>query len=91
MNKLKYGMKLLFPMKRVGWVPMLGIGLTSNDTPNDMVEVTVEKYWDNDNDPNKYKVKLIPTTEDNHLLYGEESLYSMDLTSLIREGIVKIV
>lgn len=91
MIELKYNMKLLFPMKRVQWIPLMGIGLTSSNTPDEMVEVSIKKYWEDDTDPNSYKVKLIPTTEENHLIYGEEKLYSNDLKLLIRRGTVKIV
>lgn len=90
MNKIKlyYGMKLLFPANPIEWViPSMRIALSSN-SKEEMTEFTVSKYWENDTDANKYKVKLIPTDDKR---FGNEKLYSSDLISLINHGTVKMI
>jgi len=89
--KLEYGMKILFPCSPVMIVPALGIALTSSSDKTQMVEMEVSKYWNDDVDANSYKVKLVPVSEENKKLYGNEKLYSSDLKQLINDGTAKLV
>lgn len=89
--KLEYGMKVLFPCSPVMVVPALGVAITSSSNKTQMVEMEVSRYWDNDTDANSYKVKLVPVSEENKQLYGNEKLYSSDLKQLINDGTVKLV
>lgn len=51
----------------------------------EMLEGVVSKYWEDDVDANAYKVKVI--CEDGK----HNSFYSSDLSSLIKEGTVKVL
>ncbi len=46
----------------------------------------ISKYWDDDNDANKYKINLI-----NVVTAKRKSFYSDDFKSLIREGKFKYI
>lgn len=83
---LYYGMKIIVKMPKVQWIPVLGIGLTSHNDEEDDVECIVSKYWEDDTDANSYKVKLIPSLEENLALYGIKKMYSADLKSFIERG-----
>ena len=76
-DKLEYGMKILFPCRPISMMSsLMGIALTSSDTPTEKIEMVVCKYWESDTDPNRYKVKLKPVGEFNMLRFGNENLYS---------------
>jgi len=89
--KLEYGMKVLFPCSPVTIVPLLGVAMTSSSDKTEMVEMEVSRYWADDVDANSYMVKLVPVSEENKKLYGNEKLYSSDLKQLINDGTAKIV
>jgi len=91
MSELKYGMKILCPCHPVMLIPMLGIAMTSSDSPIEMVEMQVCKYWETDTDANAYKVKLKPVKPVDILRFGNECFYSMDLRSLIKDGVHRVV
>lgn len=86
--QLSYGMKLLFPANPVSiFIPSMGIALSSSGN-EEMTEFTVSKYWDDDTNPEAYKVKLLPT-EDKR--FGIEKVYSSDLKNMIERGTVVVL
>lgn len=87
---LEYGMIIKFPCHPIESVSPLG-GFTSSNSPTEKIEMEVCKYWDDDTDANKYKITLKPFKEEDKLRFGNEKLYSLDLRSLIREGVAEIV
>ena len=50
-----FGQRITIPMRRINRV--LGIGFTSSDDPEEPVLCTIQKFWEDDTDPNSYKVK----------------------------------
>lgn len=91
-KKLEYGMKILFPCSPISIVsPMMGIALTSSDTPKEKIPMIISKYWEKDTDPNRYKVKLVPEKDDDKIRFGNENLYSSDLMSLIRKNVCSLI
>lgn len=81
MIELKYGMKLLIPVNPIEHDFMGMFGITSSSSEKVKTEFTVEKYWDNDTDPMRYKVKCVPVDKSGR--FGVEKYYSDDLVSLI--------
>lgn len=89
--ELKYGQKVLFPAHPITYViPGTGIAIQSfgRDDKPEKTEFIIEKYWDNDTDPNIYKVKLIPVERTR---FGNETLYSSDLKQLINQGTAQLL
>jgi len=78
-----FGQRITIPMRRINRI--LGIGFTSSDDPQEPVLCTIEKYWEDDKDPNSYKLRVVPLQVEDQFAYGRESFYSTDLRSLIRE------
>ena len=87
MNTLHYGIIVEMEVSRPLIIPFLGIALSNSSDKTYPVKFVVEKYWEDDEDPMAYKVKLKPLEEG----FGYEKFYSSDLVSLIRKGIVKVV
>lgn len=88
--KLHYGMKLLIPVNPIEYNFNGTFGITSSNSKKVNIEFTVEKYWENDTDPNIYKVRCIPVDKSGK--FGVETYYSSDLKSLIeRDKIIKII
>jgi len=85
--RLEYGMLLMIPVNPIKYV-VGGMGVPTSDT-EEVTEFTVEKYWTDDTDPMKYKVKCTPN--DTSGRYGTESFYASDLTKLIEQGSIKVV
>lgn len=88
---LRYGMKVMFPchpLEFAGLIP--GLAFTSSTSPEVMVEMEVTKYWENDTDPNSYKVILVPVNETDKFAFGKQKLYSTDLKVLIERGTVTV-
>jgi hypothetical protein len=83
---LEYGMKLMVKMPKVNWIPTFGIGLTSSDDKEYDVECIVSKYWSNDTDANAYKVKLIPSKEEDLAVYGIRKVYCSDLKTSLQNN-----
>ena len=91
-NKLEYGMKILYPCRPISHlIPMMGVALTSSDTPTEDIILEVCKYWESDDDANSYKVTLKPIEENDKLRFGYEKLYSCDLLSLIRRKTCSVI
>lgn len=91
-TELEYGMKVLFPCRAISIIStVMGIALTSSDTPRTKIEMVVCKCYESDDDANRYKVKLKPIGELNQLRFGNENLYSSDLKSLIRQGTCSLI
>lgn len=84
-------MKIVCPCHPVMLVPILGIALTSSDSPVEMVEMEVCKYWETDTDANAYKVTLKPVKPEDMLRFGYEKFYSSDLKLLIKDGLHRII
>lgn len=61
--------------------------LFSQPQPEETAQFRIGKYWEDDTEPNKFKVKLIPVED----RFYEEQYYSSDLIQLIKGGTVKIV
>lgn len=64
-------------------IPQMGIAVHSSETTS--IECTVEKYWEDDEDANSYKVKLVPVEEELRPFLGK-SMYSMDLKTCINRN-----
>lgn len=90
-DKLYYGQKLLVECHPIEYVMFGGIGIVSSNSPTERIEMEVSKYWEDDDDPNKYKVKLIPVKEEDKKRFGNEKFYSSDLKSMIYDGRVCLV
>jgi hypothetical protein len=89
--KLEYGMKLRVKAQPVKYIPQLGIAVTTSDSKTVPVVMEVSKYWDSDKDANRYKVKLIPASDEDKKMFGNETFYSCDLHSLIDDGRIEVV
>lgn len=87
MSTLRYGMIVEMEVSRPTFVPIFGIALSSSSDKTYPVKFVIEKYWEDDEDPMAYKVKLKPLEEG----FGYEKFYSSDLVSLIQKGIVKVI
>jgi hypothetical protein len=88
---LFYGMKLLIPVNPIEYM-LGGIGISSSNSEKVRMTFIVSKYFADDTDANRYKVRcvpLLPATPDRIL--GIETFYSSDLKILIREGSIKVV
>jgi hypothetical protein len=85
---LEYGKRILFPCFPITEViPIFGISIKSyggNDKP-DLVEMEIQKYWEDDTDANSFKVKLVPVSDEDKARYGSEKIYSMDLRSMLSD------
>ena len=80
-----YGQKITVPMRKVNRI--LGIGFTSSSDPTDSVQCTIERYWESDQNPDTYKVRVVPISEEDKVKYGKgDSFYSTDLRSLIQQS-----
>jgi hypothetical protein len=88
-TNLKYGMVLEIPVNPIEYNFMGMFGVSSSNSEEIKTLFTVERYWDNDKDPNVYKVKCVPIDKSGK--FGVEKFYSSDLSSLIRKGHIKIV
>ena len=88
-KELKYGMVLEIPVNPIEYNFMGMFGVSSSNSEKVKTLFTVERYWDDDKNPNVYKVKCIPIDKSGK--FGVEKFYSSDLLSLIREGRIKIV
>lgn len=88
--KLEYGMKLLIPVHPIEYNFMGMFGITSSNSELVKTEFTVEKYWESDTDPMRYKVKCIPVDKSGK--FGIQNYYSSDLVSLIeRDNFIEVV
>ena len=87
---LRYGMRLLVPAMPVNVINWFPVAFTSSSDKEQLVLMSVEKYWENDTNPNGYKVRCIPVTEEDRLRFGRESFYASDLRLLIARGTVQI-
>lgn len=77
---------ILYSLHAVG----LPIGIADGNT-FETCQFTIEKYFgDEDEDPNVYKVRLIPT-EEYRDRFGNESMYVTDLKSMIASGTIKLI
>lgn len=77
-------MRIMIPLSVPQYlIPELGIAIHSSETIP--VECTVEKYWEDDTNPDSYKVKLVPVDEQLRPYLGK-SMYSMDLKSSIERS-----
>lgn len=79
--ELKYGMLVTMEATPKGKFKY------SQPTIYEVTEFEVARYWEDDTDPNSYKVKLIPTDE----RFYEEKMYSSDLKQMISNGTVKVI
>ena len=86
---LKYGMVLEIPVNPIEYNFMDMFGISSSNSEKIKALFTVEKYWEKDENPNSYKVKCVPIDKSGR--FGVEKFYSSYLSSLIREGRVKII
>ena len=86
---LRYGMVLEIPVNPIEYNFMGMFGISSSNSEKVKTLFTVEKYWEKDEDPNVYKVKCVPIDKSGK--FGVKKFYSSDLSSLIREGSVKII
>lgn len=86
---LKYGMVLEIPVNPIEYNFMGMFGVSSSNSEKVKTLFTVERYWDDDKNPNVYKVKCVPIDKSGK--FGVEKFYSSDLSALIREGSVKII
>jgi len=88
--KLHYGMKLRLEVNPISVIiPQMGIAFSSSDKTI-KADFIVGKYWEDDEDANRYKVKLIPTDEFRQVC-GNEKFYSSDLISMIERKSVEIL
>lgn len=87
--KLYYGMKLIISVNPIEYDFMGMFGISSSSSPKIETEFIVDKYWEDDVDPMRYKVKCIPVDKSGR--FGVKNYYSCDLCSLINSGSVKIV
>ena len=76
--KLEYGLPFVCHLSR-----------KDNIDKIDEVICTVERYWNTDTDPNKYKIKLVPLNSKDKEDYESETFYSVDFLSLVRQGIIR--
>lgn len=89
--RIKYGMKVLVGMTELQYLGLIGnIAITADGDEEKMVECSVERYWPDDKEPT-YKVKLVPTDDENKYLYGTKNMYVMDLETSINMGQIKII
>lgn len=91
---LQYGDKIQYPSTPMSYiVPQMGISVKStNDLSNEnIVEYSIDKYFQDDTNANEYKIRLIPIDLNDRILYGDETFYSSDLKLLINKGIAKLV
>lgn len=86
---LEYGMKIKMQVNPIKFNFMNMFGITSSNSETVEAEFTIDKYWEDDVDANRYKVKCIPTDKSGFI--GIEKFYSLDLKLMINKGIVTIV
>lgn len=86
--KLEYGMILERKARRSRNV--MGFRYTSSNDQEYPCYYRVERYWENDTDPNQYKVRLKSCVTPD---FADDSMYSSDLVSSIEKGhtIVKYI
>lgn len=89
--ELNYGMRVQATLTIASHlVPLMGISVHSSSNTKSVI-CSIEKYWEDDTDANKYKVKLVPVDAGDKLMCGEENYYSSDLKKLIQSGIIKLL
>ncbi len=79
--KLQYGLLIQAPLSTYTFN---AFGTKNEEIHN--ILCSVEKYWEDDIDANKYKVKLVPVDIDQQRHYYSESFYSRDLIGLIKQN-----
>ena len=90
---LEYGKRILYPCFPItDVIPIFGIAVKSvgSDDKPVMVEMEIQKYWEDDQDANSYKVKLVPVSDEDKTRYGSEKLYSMDLKLMLSDPFSKV-
>lgn len=78
---LQYGQKIFFPTHLLQYL-FAGIGIAGGEVV--MKEFIIDKYFKDDTDPNRYKVKLIPIDQSG--IVPIESVYSSDLINMIKRN-----
>jgi len=84
--QLEYGQRIMFPTNPIRYSIAPGLGVSSSDK-QEMAEFSIEKYWPDDTDANKYKVKLSPVENTGRIPY--EKVYSSDLKQMLFSGVAR--
>lgn len=65
-NKLYYGMKVEMNALILTVIPFINIAVSSSDSDKIVAQYTVEPYKVSDTDPEQYKLKIVPTSEEEY-------------------------